>query len=102
MEVVNSALIEGLVRDKKPAIFITGHLANWEAFVAAAQNRLGITMDVVYRAPNNPWVDRLLDSVRSQSGDVVTIPQIEDQRPADGRVAEGRPLSRHADRPEIQ
>jgi KDO2-lipid IV(A) lauroyltransferase len=75
VEIVNSTLVENLVRDKKPAIFFTGHLANWEAFVAAAQVKLGLTMDVIYRAPNNPWVDKLLNRVRSQSGDIVTIPK---------------------------
>lgn len=75
VEVVNCAFIEQLVRDKKPAILFTGHIANWEAFVSAGQSRLGMTLDIIYRAPNNPWVDRLLNRVRSQSGDVVTIPK---------------------------
>lgn len=75
VEVVDAALVEELARGKKSAIFFTAHLANWEAFVAAAQEKFGLTIDVIYRAPNNPWVDRLLNRVRSQSGDVVTIPK---------------------------
>jgi len=75
VEIVDTAFVESLVRDKKPAILFTGHLANWEAFVATAQIKLGLTMDVIYRAPNNPWVDKLLNRVRSQSGDIKTIPK---------------------------
>jgi Kdo2-lipid IVA lauroyltransferase/acyltransferase len=93
VEIVNSSLIEGLVRDKKPAIFITGHIANWEAFVAAGQNKLGLTMDVIYRAPNNPWVDKLLNDVRSQSGDIVTIPKSKTSvRPMVESLKQGRYL----------
>ena len=73
--IVNPEIVESVVRDKKPAIFITGHLANWEAFAVAGQIKLGLMADVVYRAPNNPWVDRLLDRVRSQGGKILTIPK---------------------------
>ena len=75
VEIVNRSVADDLVREKKSAIFFTGHLANWEAFVAGAQLQTGLNIDIVYRAPNNPWVDRLLNRVRSQQGEIVTIPK---------------------------
>lgn len=48
----------------KPAIFFAAHLANWE--VCPVRGRVeGLPVHVVYRKPNNPWVDGLLQRARS-------------------------------------
>lgn len=53
------------VRDGgKPAIFLAGHLANSEINALAANNR-GLDIHLVYRKPNNPWVDGLLRHARN-------------------------------------
>lgn len=44
-------------------IFIGGHIANWEVGTPGAA-KLGIPMALVYRKPNNPWVDGLLRRAR--------------------------------------
>lgn len=46
------------------AILWSAHLANWEIFGVAA-NDWGIPLNLVYRAPNNPHVARLLARLRA-------------------------------------
>ncbi|HYD19712.1 MAG TPA: lauroyl acyltransferase [Patescibacteria group bacterium] len=57
----------------KPAIFFGGHLANWEIPPVCAR-RIGMPLHVVYRRPNNPWVDGLLRHARA-AGAVGQIPK---------------------------
>lgn len=53
------------VRDSgRPAIFFGGHLANWEINAQAAKKN-GLNIHLVYRKPNNPWVDGLLRHARN-------------------------------------
>lgn len=59
---IDAALMAG-----KPVLFLSGHLANWEVLPAALLDS-GIPMHSVYRAPNNPAVDRLLVRTRSLGG----------------------------------
>lgn len=56
-----------------PAIFFGGHLANWEIPPICAK-RIGMALHVVYRRPNNPYVDGLLRHARS-AGAVGQIPK---------------------------
>jgi KDO2-lipid IV(A) lauroyltransferase len=51
----------------KPAIFFGGHIGNWELHMLAAQ-AAGFGATLVYRRPNNPWVDRLLQYARRCPG----------------------------------
>ena len=51
----------------RPYIFFSAHLGNWEiATLAAAQAKFEVTQ--IYRAANNPFVDRLIHEVRSGIG----------------------------------
>ncbi len=48
------------VRDSgKAAIVFGAHLANWEVSPYLSRHA-GMALSLIYRAPNNPWVDRLL------------------------------------------
>ncbi len=47
----------------RPLIFVTGHIGNWEISSIVVQSA-GIPLNIVYRAPNNPWVERLLHRAR--------------------------------------
>lgn len=51
----------------KPAIFFGGHLANWEIPPLCAK-RINMPLHVVYRRPNNPYVDGLLRHARREGG----------------------------------
>ena len=51
-------------------ILFSGHIANWEiGAIAAAQ--YGATVTQIYRAPNNPLIDRLIASFRGDRGEYI-------------------------------
>jgi KDO2-lipid IV(A) lauroyltransferase len=45
------------------AVLFSGHLANWEVMGIAAA-RAGVDLAIVYRAANNPWIERLIQNLR--------------------------------------
>lgn len=55
--------ITDMVAQGRGGIIISGHIANWEMGPVLAA-RLGAPMAVVYRAPNNPYVDWLIKRAR--------------------------------------
>lgn len=54
-----------------PAIFFSGHLANWE-IAAPSLRQQHIDVDLIYRPPNNPYVKEILDRCRSMDGTLRT------------------------------
>jgi KDO2-lipid IV(A) lauroyltransferase len=48
-------------------LFLSGHFANWEILPIAAA-RFGLAGAVVYRPPNNPYVDRYISRARARKG----------------------------------
>jgi KDO2-lipid IV(A) lauroyltransferase len=67
--------------DGQRYIFFSAHYGNWE-IASLAASQAGLAIANVYRAPNNPIVDRLL--TRMRGGDAVLIPK--------GRVAARRAI----------
>ena len=66
VDVVNVEHCRALRDDGKPGIFISAHYGNWE--LAGAQGcHEGIPMILVYRAANNPYVERLYKKGRAAS-----------------------------------
>lgn len=57
-----------------PAIFFSGHLANWEVSAPALRQH-NIDVDLIYRPPNNPYVKTILDTCRSMGGTLRTYPK---------------------------
>jgi KDO2-lipid IV(A) lauroyltransferase len=57
-----------------PAIFFSGHLANWEISAPSLRQK-NIDVDLIYRAPNNPYVKTILDKCRSMDGTLKTYPK---------------------------
>ena len=53
------------VRAGRPAVFVSGHIANWEA-MPMALHRAGLRTAAVYRAANNPLVDRTIIERRAE------------------------------------
>jgi KDO2-lipid IV(A) lauroyltransferase len=53
-----------------PVLFFSAHLGNWELLPMMAA-RLDLPLAGIYRAANNPWVDRLLRRLRGK--DAVTL-----------------------------
>lgn len=56
-------------------IFFSGHLANWEMSATGMMHFFGIAPHLIYRAPNNPYVQNMLDRSRSLNGEITTIPK---------------------------
>lgn len=63
VEVVGAEHLDEARTDGKAGIFFTGHVGNWEIPGSAIEG-CGIPIAAVYRAPNNPMVDRLIRQAR--------------------------------------
>ncbi len=74
-EIVHDDILKTLRDDGKPAVLFSGHLGNWETSAGAFSQLYDFTVDLIYRAPNNPGVARLLDRARSLEGKIPTIPK---------------------------
>jgi KDO2-lipid IV(A) lauroyltransferase len=55
--------VRGLIDDGKPGILFGAHLANWEVQPFIARHT-GLELGLIYRAPNNAWVDGILRRLR--------------------------------------
>ena len=53
------------------AVFFGAHFGNWEINTIAALLQYGEKVDPTYRAPNNPWSDKLLMRARTLNGQLV-------------------------------
>jgi KDO2-lipid IV(A) lauroyltransferase len=55
--------------DRRMIIF-SGHIANWEIGMLAAV-QYGISVAQIYRAANNPWIDRMITRFRGDAGELI-------------------------------
>ncbi len=75
-----SIIIEGLdvllfLRDStNPALFFSGHLANWEISPLVGAQK-GVSVCVTYRAANNTLIDKLIQKTRSQEKLLKYVPK---------------------------
>lgn len=67
--------IRALGTDGQPAIVIAGHLANWEVAGPTAYIQGALELDLVYRAPNNPYADALLKKARRIAPELRAMPK---------------------------
>ncbi|HNS44623.1 MAG TPA: lipid A biosynthesis acyltransferase, partial [Alphaproteobacteria bacterium] len=74
IELVGVKHVQSLIGTDMPAVFFSGHLANWELAGPSVKD-LGIDIDLIYRAPNNMYVDGILQSCRSMDGSLRTYPK---------------------------
>ena len=56
-------------------VFWGGHIGNWEIVCAALLTQYNAPMDISYRAPNNPWSDKILSRARSLGGKLRSFPK---------------------------
>jgi KDO2-lipid IV(A) lauroyltransferase len=57
---------EALRDDGKPGLIFSAHLANWE-LPAICAARYGLDTTAVFRAPNNPAVNRVIHAIRAET-----------------------------------
>ncbi len=60
VEIVNGEALTGLAATGTSGILFGGHLGNWEIGPSTVHRLMGASLLSVYRATNNPWVDRLM------------------------------------------
>ncbi len=68
-------ILKQLRDDGLPAILFGAHMANWEVAAAGFMIQCDLPVDLVYRAPNNPWVEKLLHNARSMGHQLKTYPK---------------------------
>ncbi|MEZ5982098.1 MAG: lysophospholipid acyltransferase family protein [Parvularculaceae bacterium] len=74
VEIVGAEKIKSLAESGRPAIFVSGHFANWE-LMAITLHQAGVKTAVVYRAANNPLIDELIINMRAEVMSRVLIPK---------------------------
>lgn len=67
VEVVGGEKLAAIAASGRPAVFVSGHFANWEIMPAAIV-AAGIPCQITYRAANNPYVDRSFKAARARYG----------------------------------
>jgi len=67
IEVVGGERLRAIAATGKPAIFFSGHFGNWE-MASLALTQAGLPVTAIYRAANNPFVDRLINRIRRPLG----------------------------------
>lgn len=64
VELIGGEYVSQLRDDGLPGIFVGAHLANWEVQAVMAKQQ-GLSLMLIYRMPNNYWVEKLLGHARS-------------------------------------
>jgi KDO2-lipid IV(A) lauroyltransferase len=67
LEIVGAERLHRIRDSGRPAIFVSGHIGNWE-MMGAAMLREGLDLMVGYRAANNPYVDERIRQARARFG----------------------------------
>ncbi len=62
------------VLSRRPAIFVSGHFANWEIMPIVLRH-VGVDFGLVYRAVNNPLVDELIINLRAEALSRLQMPK---------------------------
>lgn len=77
-DIIQADAIKDILASKQPCIFIGAHLSNWEVNSAATLLQLDHAISLTYRAPNNPWSERLLGKARTLNGRLKAFPKSRD------------------------
>lgn len=64
-----------LMDQQAPIVFISAHIANWEVLLPNLYINHNLQAHGLYRAPNNPWTDKLLSRLRSLNGMITSFPK---------------------------
>lgn len=73
VEIVGAEHALAAMADGGPALYVSGHIANWELMPLAAAH-VGLVIDAIYRAPDNPLLASLYDK-RKPHPDATMFPK---------------------------
>ena len=62
--------LDRAIAAKRSVIMFSGHLGNWE-IAALAAGQYGLDVAQIYRAANNPIIDRMVARLRGHSGELI-------------------------------
>ena len=68
-------ILENAFKGEQGNVFWGGHIGNWEVVCGALLTQFNMPMDISYRAPNNPWSDKILSHARSLGGKLRSFPK---------------------------
>ncbi len=71
----NKELLFHYIHSNTAIVFIGGHLANWEMNAPTMLTQFDKSIKLTYRAPNNPYVNKLLEHLRSLNGKIKGYPK---------------------------
>ena len=68
--IAQSDIFKEIANDENagPAVFVSAHTGNWEISGLAILEAFNIKISPIYRAPNNPHIDKIIASYRSAGG----------------------------------
>lgn len=67
IEIVGAERLAEIAAARKPVVFVSGHLCNWEIMPSVIVNA-GVDCQITYRAANNPYVDASFKRSRARYG----------------------------------
>lgn len=71
-KIINQAALDQPVKNGVSSLMLTGHIFNWEMGVVGINLASEVEVETVYLKINNPFFDRLINSVRTHFGGFVT------------------------------
>jgi len=71
VHVIGVENIHALRDDGRPGLFFSAHMANWET-ASRSIVKSGLPVHVIYRAPNNPAMEKLYDARYPGAGEMLT------------------------------
>lgn len=74
IEVIHPERLDEVQESGRPVVLIGGHMANWEVMASAICNR-PLDCQITYRAANNPYIDRRINSARRAYGVQILTPK---------------------------
>ena len=74
-EIVGMDILKAGLEHPNGAVFISAHLGNWEMNASSILAQTGKAIELTYRAPNNPYSDKLLYKARSMNGRIPCHPK---------------------------
>lgn len=72
--VVGGDKLKARIRNGEPAVFISGHFANWE-IMPLVLTQWGLPIQITYRPINNPHIDKRVRSQREAYGTKFLVPK---------------------------
>lgn len=71
----NEHILSAYLGKDTPCILVSAHIGNWEVPIPTAWITLQKEIHITYRAPNNPWSDKLLNKARTLDGQISAYPK---------------------------